>query len=912
MKNMHFLLLWLLPFCLPVQSALAETQLSFGDTVAELTSEPASTANKARLLRLQDGTLIALWHQGHGAPGGAWDLNGTPLAPRDIFVTVSVDGGEVWSPPVNISETAGLTDLAAFYDQTGDGTGLANFYGDSGKATAIASGNRLLVIWNDAYCGNGHHGPAHYEGQSGFIELPYRCLYAARIVVSSGTLNIMGRDRITDATRDVTNEVARATGAGFAMAWQEDPQGLQPGEGYGDGDGASGARVSSGTDIWYSWMPKSSFASAASPWWTPVPVSNNYDHGSMTAISGGASRPNLAMAGNPPTAILIYEEAKGSDTQDVGKYVRYHHFPFNDPPQSEAGIIVSDPAENSRRARIVAMSSPGSESGTRMALMWRQGQGIQGAAADFMMRVGIVPAATDINLVTNAGFRVTDLSPTVDALNPANNTPALNISAAKLSDATSVNSLADAKAHRAVMDGDFIYAAYTQDLNASDGVDQYQFWARWSDDGGINWAPPAQVSAGIPGSENVIEPRLIRTPGTVQSGKPEDIHNPDIFVLAWGTEILSAESAEPIRESLFVTRTVDRGLSFERVQAIAPTRTAPGQTDEQIQLRVSPNGEQVAAISIRRTADVSDVVFNTAKGITRTADLSISMDTANNTPDVGETVEVTIEVHNDGPQTATDPELTVHSDIGLTLSSVTSSSGNCSIAVDASCQFDVLNVNETVVVKLVLVAELQDKWSITAEVHGMEEEPLPSDNEARQLFDVIPNADLSVNITTDNQFVNKDERFQVDYEVTNIGPQTARDVQITLQFPNNATFIINQNCDYLGTQLICSVPSLSVGESRSYSATFNANNAGIAALSVTATAIEADPVMGNNTANLNISVADESVTADPDADEGSGSGGGCTYAPNGNDSTLAMLLLVGLLWRLKRWHDLKPQTSRDA
>jgi hypothetical protein len=134
MKNLHFHLLWLLVFCLPLQSTLAETQLSLGDNVVELTAEPESTANKARLLRLQDGALVVLWHQEHGAPGGAWDLNGTPLAPRDIFITLSVDGGTVWSPPVNISETAELTDSGAFYDQSGDGTGLANFYGDSGKA----------------------------------------------------------------------------------------------------------------------------------------------------------------------------------------------------------------------------------------------------------------------------------------------------------------------------------------------------------------------------------------------------------------------------------------------------------------------------------------------------------------------------------------------------------------------------------------------------------------------------------------------------------------------------------------------------------------------------------------------------------------------------------------------------------
>lgn len=898
MEKSRFRLLCLIPFCFAADAAIAETQLLVQDTVLELSDSAQTAANKARLLRLQDGTLIVVWHQGHGSSDGAWGIDGNFFAPRDIFIRTSEDGGESWSPPVNISKTADLTDLAVFYDRTGDGTGLANFYGDSGKATVIASGNNLLVIWNDSYCGSGSHGPARYEGSSGLIQLPYRCLYAARVLVSSGAIDIMGRDRITDATRDVSNEIARATGPGFALAWQEDPQGLQPGEALGEGDGASGARVTSGTDVWYAWMAKSGFTSTESPWNAPVPISDNYHYESRTVISGGASRPMLALAGNPATAILVYEEAKDLGLVGAGKYVRYHQFPFSAPPQSQAGIIVSDPVENSRRARIIAASSPGGTHGTRLALMWRQGEGTQGAPADFMMRVGSVPAGTNMSEVSNAGFRVSDLSPSVDPIDPSNNAPGINLSAQSVSHATSVDSLSNAKAHRAVMDGDFIYAAYTKDLNANDGLNQYQFWTRWSDDGGKTWAPAMRVSAGVPRSENVIEPRLIRTPGTVQSGNPEDIRNPNIFVLAWGTEVISADTANPVRDLLFVTRTTDRGRSFERVQPLEPTRSAPAQTDEQIQLRVSPDGNNVAAVWVRRDLEQSNVVFGTALGITRTADLSTSMTTSSHAPNVGDEILVTLEIHNDGPQSATEPTLTVGTDSGLVISSMTNASGDCSITTGVICKLDDLAVGETAIIELELIAELRDKHAITAEITALEEEPIPANNVANLLFDVIPNADLSINIVASPEYVDKNDTFEVIFEVTNHGPQIASDVLVTFQLPSIAAYFESQHCNFLGNQLACSVPTLSVGESWSSTADFHATGSGIATISVNATATEVDPVSNNNAETLNIAIYD---TNNIENDTSGGGGGGCVYAPDGGrDSTLPTLLVISLLWQMFR------------
>ncbi|MDH3811416.1 MAG: glycoside hydrolase, partial [Gammaproteobacteria bacterium] len=221
MRAIYCGLIGLLIHCFCFDYCLAATQLSFEPQVTILTSPESRSADKARIIRLTNGTLVAAWHEGIGAPDRAWTFAGVAHAPRDIFVRVSADDGVTWSDAVNVSGTAELTDVTVFYDPAGDGAGRVNFYGDSSKPTVMAAGNQLLITWNDSYCGPGQHGPARFAGPLGEIEVPYRCLYAARVTVAAGGVNIVAVDRITDASRDVANQVARATGAGFALAWQE-------------------------------------------------------------------------------------------------------------------------------------------------------------------------------------------------------------------------------------------------------------------------------------------------------------------------------------------------------------------------------------------------------------------------------------------------------------------------------------------------------------------------------------------------------------------------------------------------------------------------------------------------------------------------------------------------------------------
>jgi hypothetical protein len=67
-------------------------------------------------------------------------------------------------------------------------------------------------------------------------------------------------ERITSGRRDAyLPTVGSARGAGFAIAWQEDPSGLRPGKGKGPGEGWSGAISNHKTDMWYTFISYDDF-----------------------------------------------------------------------------------------------------------------------------------------------------------------------------------------------------------------------------------------------------------------------------------------------------------------------------------------------------------------------------------------------------------------------------------------------------------------------------------------------------------------------------------------------------------------------------------------------------------------------------------------------------------------------------
>jgi len=178
--------------------------------------------------------------------------------------------------------------------------------GDATNVFHSTAGNKVLVAWQSKFCSSGFPGytggavsdadtiaaylgisnevdlyltdmfgvagnqqsvdyreqeefPGEYAGVG---EVPYNCLWTARGVLredpdAEGTTELvwLQAERLTSGRRDVNRvETKCVAGAGCAVSWQEDPDGLRPGEGEGAGTGWAGATVNSKTDIWYSFI----------------------------------------------------------------------------------------------------------------------------------------------------------------------------------------------------------------------------------------------------------------------------------------------------------------------------------------------------------------------------------------------------------------------------------------------------------------------------------------------------------------------------------------------------------------------------------------------------------------------------------------------------------------------------------
>jgi hypothetical protein len=536
-----------------------------------------------------------------------WEWDGTRRPAFDVFATRSTDEGASWSTPVNLSGTAGSSSIATDDDGT-PATPPVAYSGDSGNPRVVntSSGSEVVVAWPDRFCPGGAQGTVVYPDAGG-IEVPYACILVARSLDGGGTWS--PAEQLTDASRDANDASGQATGRGFALVWQEDPAGLQPGEGEGPGEGGSGAKVSAGTDIWFTGLTTTALRALA-PFPTPVPATDNA--ASVGSDPGGeeggvgASRPNVILDGG--TAVLVYEESKGLGLPGSGKYVRYHVFSAFDDSLPDAtlgaGWILSDVAENARRARVIKQSDAfKSESDLRILFLWRQGVGDQGAPADIMARVGVlargVPGST--------GFEPDALAPAIDPLMPESNAPAWNLSSeAGIDAATEAQPLENARAHRAFLRGDLVVAAYVwaPDGALADASDQanYDLFVRRSSDLGASWDTPRNLSQLADPRVSVVEPRLVPT---TPSPDPAEMLAPDRWFVAWGNE-MTLPTLETVPLAIDVTWTDDAGEHY------APAVPLPGEATGQFaaQLRTTAAGDVLGVIWQQSGAEGVDVLFS--------------------------------------------------------------------------------------------------------------------------------------------------------------------------------------------------------------------------------------------------------------------------------------------------------------
>ncbi len=129
-------------------------------------------------------------------------------------------------------------------------------------ATYLGIDNTTDLYLTDIFGVGGSQSSTNYVDNEPVGEVPYSCLWSARGVLredpeAAGTTQMVWfqAERMTSGARDVNRvETKCVAGAGCAITWQEDPEGVRPGEGEGPGTGWSGATTASKTDIWYSFV----------------------------------------------------------------------------------------------------------------------------------------------------------------------------------------------------------------------------------------------------------------------------------------------------------------------------------------------------------------------------------------------------------------------------------------------------------------------------------------------------------------------------------------------------------------------------------------------------------------------------------------------------------------------------------
>ena len=587
-------------------AAYAATQITISTPFA---LSDNGNGDKPKIQRAGDGTLVVAYGDSPVGATNVYDVKAqTERLARDIFVktckpsaTKTCDNQADWSAAVNVSNSALSSSITTDWRGT---LGAPSAYpGDIEKPNIKTSGPMMVLTWVSKYCPDGDLATAgvqpsiqqsvrYLERDSRII--PFSCTWTA-YSTNKGTswstpiqLSTGERDAIQDSSSGAIN--TDSTSASYnkgqiVISWQEDPRGLQLGEADGPGDGASGANVSNGTDVWYTYAtvdlsvpstPADDFVLA-----TPIRLTDNFTNmgigGTATASpvfdhsgaqvdpaniengQAGAARPNIGMVGS--STILAYEETKGSEGLDEGKFVRYNAFNYASPPVGSAGCIISDPQKNARRVRFLTQSpTDAGANGIQLAIFWKEGIYDKGGPSDIVVRraVGGVQPANMFPAV-DAGCATSDYA-TAIALN---NARAENISSnaptattANLTDDTEANNTENALAHRGVLRGNDLWIgySYTGDLvKMWAQLDNYNFWVRKftndpSSAGAGTWANPVNVTNITDKNINVREPRIFGTPKSsataCPTGDPADpsttdptfCQNANVVYLAWGTQ----------------------------------------------------------------------------------------------------------------------------------------------------------------------------------------------------------------------------------------------------------------------------------------------------------------------------------------------------------------------------------------
>ena len=247
---------------------------------------------------------------------------------------------------------------------------------------------------------------------------------------------------------------------------------------------------------------------------------------------------------------------------------------------------------------------------------------------------------------------------------------------------------------------------------------------------------------------------------------------------------------------------------------------------------------QTMAVSAVGTIDTysGNNIASTSTTVRGLADLLMVLTATPDPVYLGQSVSYTISVTNNGPSPAT--SVTATGDL-------------------PNCTWSSIAAGATASCSRTVTAGGTGTLTQTMSVSGAEDDPEPANNSASVSTEVIPAADLVVQMTDTPDPVKKGAKLVYTLTVVNSGPSDADNVLLTDTLPDNILFekLVTSQGSCWGTATVtCGLGALNSGASATVSITIKPMTVGTATNSASVSAAQGDPDIGNNSVSATTTV----------------------------------------------------------